>query len=107
MRQPLAAAAATQSGGRPSRTICPALRLVDPAWPARDGWVDPANLLFARDRIQQVRKVVQAKSEARTTLDEQCAAIYRQHPFYESPDLVALLRRLVESPDFRRATELP
>ena len=71
------------------------------------GWVDPANLLFASDRVQQVREVVQAKSEALTTLDEQCAAIYRQHPFYESPDLVGLLRQLVESPDFRRATELP
>jgi hypothetical protein len=71
------------------------------------GWVDPANLLFARERIQQVREVVPTKSEALTTLDEQYAEIYRQHPFHESPDLVRALRRLLESPGFRHATNLP
>ena len=71
------------------------------------GWVDPAHLLFARERIQQVREVVPTKSEALTTLDEQYAAIYRQHPFHESTDLVQALRRLLESPGFRRATDLP
>jgi len=35
------------------------------------GWVDPANMLFARERIQQVREVVPTKSEALTTLDQQ------------------------------------
>jgi RNA polymerase sigma factor (sigma-70 family) len=71
------------------------------------GWVDPENLLFARERIQQVREVVRAKAEALTTLDEQYAEIYRQHPFHESPDLVLALSRLLESPGFRRATNLP
>jgi RNA polymerase sigma factor (sigma-70 family) len=71
------------------------------------GWVDPANMLFARERIQQVREVVPTKSEALTTLDEQYAEIYRQHPFHESPDLVQALRRLLESPGFRHATNLP
>jgi RNA polymerase sigma factor (sigma-70 family) len=71
------------------------------------GYVDPARLLFARERIQQVRAVVQAKSEALTTLDEQYAEIYRQHPFHESPDLVQALRRLLESPGFTCATDLP
>jgi hypothetical protein len=40
------------------------------------------------------------------TFDAECADLYRQHPFYEPPDLVPMLRRLVESPDFRRATNL-
>jgi RNA polymerase sigma factor (sigma-70 family) len=71
------------------------------------GYVDPAHLLFARERIQQVREVVRTKSEALTTLDEQYAEIYRQHPFHESPDLVQALRGLLESPAFRRATDLP
>ena len=71
------------------------------------GWVDPGNLLFARERIQQVREVVPTKSQALTTLDEQYAEIYRQHPFHESPDLVQALRRLLESPGFRHATNLP
>src|SRR6266481_1371371 len=57
------------------------------------GYVDPESLLFARERMQRVREIVQAKSEAITTLDEQYAAIYRDHPFYKSPDLVGALRR--------------
>ena len=71
------------------------------------GHVDPEHLLFARDHIRQVREVVPQTYEAIRTLDDQCADIYRQHPFYESPDLVPMLRRLFESPDFRRATDLP
>ncbi|HKW95610.1 MAG TPA: RNA polymerase sigma factor [Methylomirabilota bacterium] len=71
------------------------------------GYVDPENLLFARDRLQRVREVAQGKSEAITTLDAQCAAIYRDHPFYQPPDLVSALRRLVESPEFRSAADLP
>ncbi len=70
------------------------------------GYVDPQNLLFARERVQRVREIVQAKSEAITTLDEQYAAIYRDHPFYKSPDLVGALRRLVESPEFRSVADL-
>ena len=69
------------------------------------GYVDPANLLFARARLQQVREAVPAVRDAILTLDQQYAEIYREHPFYESPDLVQALRRLLESPDFRRAAE--
>src|SRR5881397_4071378 len=69
------------------------------------GYVDPANLLFARARLQQVREAVPVVRDAILTLDEQYAEIYREHPFYESPDLVQALRRLLESPDFRRAAE--
>jgi len=42
-----------------------------------------------------------------TALDSQCAEIYRQHPFHESPDLVDALRRLLDSSEFRHATDLP
>jgi RNA polymerase sigma factor (sigma-70 family) len=70
------------------------------------GHVDPENLLFARDHIRQVREVVPKAYETIRTLDDQCADIYRQHPFYQSPDLAPILRRLVESPDFRQATDL-
>src|SRR5438132_6650352 len=70
------------------------------------GYVDPKNLLFARDRIRQVRDVVPTTYEAIATLDEQYADVYRQHPFYDSPDLVHALRRLLEGHAFRRATDL-
>ncbi len=69
--------------------------------------VDPEHLLFAHDHVRQVREVVPKAYETIRTLDDQCADIYRQHPFYEAPDLVPMLRRLVESLDFRRATDLP
>ena len=71
------------------------------------GYVDPENLLFARDRVRQVREVVPRMYEAIAALDEACAGVHRQHPFYDPPDLVQALRRLVESPEFRRATDLP
>lgn len=71
------------------------------------GYVDPENLLFARERVQRVHEVVQTKCHAITTLDEQYAAIFRDHPFHEPPDLARALRRLVESPEFRDAADLP
>ena len=47
------------------------------------------------------------KAEALATLDDQCAEVFREHPFYESPDLVPALRRLLQGPLFRRAADLP
>ena len=70
------------------------------------GYVDPANLLFARRRIRSVREVAGTKAAALATLDARHAEIFRQHPFHDSPDLVRALRGLVESPDFRRAADL-
>ena len=74
---------------------------------SRMGYVDPENLLFAHERVERVREIVQAKCDAIATLDEQHAAIFRDHPFYEPPDLVLALRRLVESPEFRDVADLP
>src|SRR5437870_3472675 len=71
------------------------------------GYVDPTHLLFARGRVQQVREVARMKAEALATLDGQCAEVFREHPFYESPDLVPALRRLLQGPLFRRAADLP
>jgi len=71
------------------------------------GHVDPNNLLFARARLCQVQEAVPKAYETIRTLDEQCAEIYRGHPFYTPPDLGQRLRQLVESPEFRRTTELP
>ncbi len=70
------------------------------------GHVDPENLLFTRDRICEVREAVPRAYETIRTLDEQCAEIYRGHPFYKPPDLGQRLRQLIESPDLRRATNL-
>ena len=71
------------------------------------GYVDPQSLLFARARVQQVREIVPRAHAALMALDDRCAETYREHPFHESPDFVQALRRLVASPDFHRAAELP
>ena len=71
------------------------------------GYVDPENLLFARDHISQVREAVPKAFETIKSLDDQCADIFRGHPFYKPPDLAQRLRQLVESPHLRRATDLP
>jgi RNA polymerase sigma factor (sigma-70 family) len=70
------------------------------------GYVDPKNLLFAREHIRRVRDVVPTTYKAIATLDEQYAEIYRQHPFYDSPDVVQALRQLLKSPDFGPTTDL-
>jgi len=62
------------------------------------GYVDPENLLFVRERIGQVRDVAPKVHETLSTLDGQCAEIFRGHPFYKAPDLGPVLRRLIESP---------
>jgi hypothetical protein len=91
--------------------------LVNPANPCRcsrktrgfmqAGYVDPSNLLFAKARITAVKEVVPAAARAVATLDEQCARVYREHPFYEAPDIARALRRIIESGEFRGIVDLP
>ena len=70
------------------------------------GHVDPQNLLFIRERVCEVREAAPKTYETVKTLDAKCADIYRRHPFYKAPDLAQIVRRLVESPALKRATEL-
>jgi RNA polymerase sigma factor (sigma-70 family) len=59
--------------------------------------VDPKNLLFVRERVCEVREAAPNTYETIKTLDDKCADIYRRHPFYKSPDLAQMVRRLVET----------
>src|SRR6516165_1384163 len=70
------------------------------------GHVDPQNLLFIRERVCEVREAASKTYETVKTLDAKCADIYRRHPFYNAPDLAQMVRRLVESPALKRATDL-
>ena len=56
--------------------------------------------------LGQTATVTDADRTPPATLDRQYADVYRRHPFYEGQDLVPALRRLLESPEYRRATEL-
>jgi len=64
----------------------------------QEGHVDPNNLLFARERMSEVREAAPKVYEIVKTLDDQCAEIYRGHPFYKPPDLAQMVRKLVASP---------
>ena len=70
------------------------------------GHVDPKNLLFVRARVCEVREAAPITYETIKTLDDRCADIYRRHPFYRPPDLAQMVRRLIESPALKRATDL-
>ena len=69
------------------------------------GYVDPANLLFAASRVDQVKDSVPATARAVATLDEQCARIFREHPSYEPRDLAQALRQVIDSSQFRHAVD--
>jgi RNA polymerase sigma factor (sigma-70 family) len=91
--------------------------LVNPANPCRcakktrgfirAGYVDPKNLLFARDRVRQVRDVAWTRAEALATLDDGYAQVFREHPFHEPRDLVPALRQLLASPQVKEVTDFP
>jgi RNA polymerase sigma factor (sigma-70 family) len=73
----------------------------------RCGHVDPANLLFARDRVREVREVAPSTADALATLDARYADVFRQHPFYESRDVISVLQRVLEVPEADRPTDRP
>ena len=62
------------------------------------GHIDPDNLLFSRGRMSEVREAAPKMLETIKTLDDQCAEIYRRHPFYKPPDLRQVLRQLIQGP---------
>jgi RNA polymerase sigma factor (sigma-70 family) len=87
--------------------------LVNPANPCRcakktrgfieAGYVDPEHLVFTSAHVRQVRDASPTNAEALASLDAQCAAIFRQHPFHRSRSVIPALRELVRSAVFQRA----
>lgn len=67
----------------------------------RAGYVDPSNLLFAREHVRQVKEVAIRSNPALPGFDGVCAEIYREQPFQEPRDVAARVRELVESTAFR------
>jgi RNA polymerase sigma factor (sigma-70 family) len=65
------------------------------------GYVDPQNLLFARERIIEVREVAARRAEQLDTVYDAYAEIHRSHPFQESPDFAGSLRPLIERTNFQ------
>jgi RNA polymerase sigma factor (sigma-70 family) len=71
------------------------------------GHVDPHNMIFASPRLSQIRSVA-ADTCARidTTLDQQYAAIFRDHPFLEPRDQIFWLRKMLEQRSVRDSLHL-
>jgi hypothetical protein len=70
------------------------------------GYLDPHNLLFARQRVTRVREVAEQRSEELDELDAAYAEIHRDHPFQDGPDFVIALRQLMDNPAFKSTLDL-
>lgn len=68
-----------------------------------DGSIDPGNLTFNSNFYHRVRTVSRDRQrQLEKFVDNRCRALFRDHPFKQSPDLVKPLRRMLQSNEFRR-----
>jgi RNA polymerase sigma factor (sigma-70 family) len=71
----------------------------------RLGYIDPSKLIFATDRQAHVREVAEDRLGTLVRLDADYAAIYRDHPFHQSPDFVGAVRNLLQQRGARTLLE--
>jgi RNA polymerase sigma factor (sigma-70 family) len=67
----------------------------------RAGYVNPRNLLFAKEHVIRVREVATRVHDDVASLDEAYGDIHRDHPFHSPPDFVAAVRTLIDRPEFQ------
>ena len=66
------------------------------------GWLDPQRLKFADHTLQALREVApRAAVKLKDLTAEKYASLFRDHPFYEGPDLARRLRVMLEDPEIR------
>lgn len=71
------------------------------------GHVDPHNLMFSSPRLTQIRSLAaDTYAQIDTTLDQQYATIFRNHPFLEPKDQILWLRKTLEKRSFRDSLDL-
>lgn len=71
------------------------------------GHVDPQRLQFVPEHVERVREVAgEAVREIEDLVENQHAAIYREHPFLRPADEIHWLRRLLQRDDVRGALHL-
>jgi RNA polymerase sigma factor (sigma-70 family) len=64
------------------------------------GYVNPHDLLFAKEHVTRVRDVAKKTCEDMESLDVAYAEIHRDHPFLQSPDFVSSVRDLLKKSMF-------
>lgn len=66
------------------------------------GHVDPDNLLFSKNYVYTIEKLVPEKIEEFNDLMEiKSSKLFREHPFQQSPDFVRSLNQILESTEFK------
>jgi RNA polymerase sigma factor (sigma-70 family) len=71
------------------------------------GHVDPHRLLFAPEHVEQIRNVVgETVREIEDVVEQQHAAVFREHPFLRPADEIPWLKRLFQRDDVRGALQL-
>jgi RNA polymerase sigma factor (sigma-70 family) len=68
----------------------------------RNGWLDPADRQFTRDRVESMRKAAPEHLRELEGLDRQHAALYREQPLLAGPDIASRLRELLEKSGFAK-----
>lgn len=71
------------------------------------GWVDPTNIKFANHTLHRIKAhAPDAASQLCDLVDEQYAALFRDHPAYEREDLATKLHQLLNDAATRSAFDL-
>lgn len=68
----------------------------------REGWLDPANLQFSKDRITSVRQQATVQLDELQGLDRQHAELYHEQPTLAGPDIASSLRDILARSGFDR-----
>lgn len=68
----------------------------------RNGWLDPTDLQFTKDRISSVEKSAPDHLRELEGLDHQHALLYREQPLLVGPDIASRLRELLENTGFAK-----
>ncbi len=66
----------------------------------KHGWLDPSNLQFSKDRVDEVKKVAPRQLQELEEIDHRHAALQREQPWLAGPDFVQRLRELLSTSPF-------
>ncbi len=67
------------------------------------GYIDPDHRRFTRERLGQISALAPSRAnEIDSLIEQQHASVFREQPFLAPPDQAITLRRLINTPTFRR-----
>ncbi len=67
------------------------------------GWVEPGKPKFTRAHVARLKASAPQSSQVLCSLEERYAALFRQHPLLEGPDLASAVTGLLANPEVRRS----